>query len=83
MGRQNPPRMEFQRGYIVKALTIYDIVFAYEKDTGKKYRVFPIYEGEALVSLYPVTNEGLGEKMRIPLGDLWEFYDVYDWRDKE
>jgi hypothetical protein len=71
------------KGYNMKALTIYDTVFAYEKDTGKKYRVFPIYKGEALVSLYPVTDEGLGEKMRIPLGDLREFYNLYTWRGKE
>ena len=61
-----------------KKLDLHRVVYA--SDGEKRYRVFPISRFDALVTLKSVSrnDEETGERVRIPVGDLLEFYSLID-----
>lgn len=56
------------------------IVYAIEQGSDTVYHVLPINRDDALATLVEVDSAGeeIGERTRIPVGDLNEFYIVYD-----
>jgi hypothetical protein len=52
---------------------------------GRRYRIFPVYQSDALVTLIAEDTYGneTGERKRIPMSDLYEFYTLLDMDEKE